>query len=399
MLNSFGSKYNYFGLGERMSTTFFSTPSTEFTQQNPNADEIQISGVKVRKEQESSYQNNVYFRDPLNNAYVNVGLSDENLSKLKEVFGENAVKSEGNQILLKGKAEEFVSSWYADIAYKRGYIKADENNDGFLNIEERKKTNSFSEGILVSVGKDVFFLNDDKFYQKFSSINSEDEARINQYTSSSIEEEFNRMIELDKDTNGSLTLEELWQGKYTQYLDKVMEDAECKGYVPPSFEEVFYALIETMEESKELVEEELQKAGIDASTIDLTASAEEVFKNIMSQENGAEALNNIKERLENKETQSSANLNETQEASMPNSSTTQENSTTSFANEQDEATFNEIAKLTKLDKETLAYNLAKNQNFEEDIISIVGELTQNVDSLYSSNTLNLSKQKALDIRA
>lgn len=59
-----------------------------------------------------------------------------------------------------------------------------------------------------------------------------------------------------------------------------------------------------------------------------------------------------------------------------------------------------MAELTKLDKQTLAYNLANNQNFEEDIISIVGELTQNVDSMYSSNTLNLSStsQKALDIR-
>ncbi|WP_269149102.1 hypothetical protein [Helicobacter apodemus] len=30
---------------------------------------------------------------------------------------------EGNQALLKGEAEEFVSSWYADIAYKGAISK------------------------------------------------------------------------------------------------------------------------------------------------------------------------------------------------------------------------------------------------------------------------------------
>jgi len=45
---------------------------------------------------------------------------------------------EGNQALLKGEVEEFVSSWYADIAYKRGYIQADENKDGFLDIKREK---------------------------------------------------------------------------------------------------------------------------------------------------------------------------------------------------------------------------------------------------------------------
>lgn len=166
-------KYNYIGLSQEMSSAVFTAPSIQLTQQSPNADEMQISGVKLRKE--SAYQNNVYFKDPLSNAYVNVGLSDENLSKLKEVFGENALKNEDDKILLKAKAEE----------------------------------------------------------------------------------------------------------------------------------------IEAMKESKKLVEKELQKAGIDTSTIDLNASVEEVFENIMKQENGIEALNNIKEQVENKTIQSNVNSNST----------------------------------------------------------------------------------------
>ena len=41
-----------------------------------------------------------------------------------------------NSFLLHGESASFVSGWYKDIAMRRNYIKADENQDGFINQEE-----------------------------------------------------------------------------------------------------------------------------------------------------------------------------------------------------------------------------------------------------------------------
>lgn len=42
-----------------------------------------------------------------------------------------------------------------------------------------------------------FYMGNDEFYLKFSSINSQDMTRIDKYTTSSVEEELNRMIKLE----------------------------------------------------------------------------------------------------------------------------------------------------------------------------------------------------------
>lgn len=365
-------------------------------------EKIATSAIRVRGTEQSSYANSVYFREGLKGEYVNVGLSDENLQKLREVFGDKDVKrNRDGDIILKGKAEEFVSSWFNDIAYKRGYVKADSNNDGTLSLEEKYNTTAFFGNGAVQTGNNVSATGYVNYAKASYFANANDTAGVNAVVSNSIEDELNRTLQDDKDMDGRIYIKDKATAQeIVDYFREIMGDSSANASIPiPSVEEFLRFLKQTMQINKEILEEELKKAGIDTNSIDLNASAQEVFEKIMKQDNGIEALTNLKERLENKETQSSANLNEIQEENVSNSSTTQENSTISFENEQDEATFNEIAKLTKLDKETLAYNLANNPNFEEDIISIVQELTQNVDSLYSSNTLNLSKQKALDIRA
>lgn len=104
----------------------------------------------------------------------------------------------------------------------------------------------------------------------------------------------------------------------------------------------------------------------------------------MENPKGIEALGNIKERLENQGKGENG-------ISKENTKQTMDNATL-----EDNTTFAEISKLTKLDKETLAYNLQNNPNFEEDIISLVQELTQNVDRIHLNT---FEPQRALDILA
>lgn len=254
------NKYNYHGLSNEMSSAIFVAPSVELWQRDSNisAEEIQVSGVKVRKEQDSVHKNNVYFRDPFDGSYVKIGISNENLSKLKNLFGVDSVKSEENQFLLSNEAERFVSSWYVDIAYKRGYIRADENQDGFLNIEERKNTNSFTLGYMYGgymvKSKDIY-LAPNQTYVQLTSINPQyDNMRINKLTSSSIEEELNRMIALDKDVNGTITRNQVWDtNEYVKALDDIIDNSNSSTLELPSIEEFLRILKEMDSDNKEML--------------------------------------------------------------------------------------------------------------------------------------------------
>lgn len=49
---------------------------------NNAEDTINISAIKTKNTDKSSYANNVYFREGLKGAYVSVGLSDEKFTKI-----------------------------------------------------------------------------------------------------------------------------------------------------------------------------------------------------------------------------------------------------------------------------------------------------------------------------
>lgn len=357
MISSLNNNYNYTGLNSVMSRKVFNASPVELIPQNPNvqASDIKVSNVKVRQGQESNYNNNVYFRDPTNNTYVSVGLSDENLQRLQEVFGSQSIKKDGNgNVLLQGKAEEFVSSWFNDIAYKRGYINADTNQDGFLDNTERLNTNSFVNGLMYSNGGKDVNLSSDKNYAKFiSSGNTEyDNVKIDKQSSNSIEAELNRMIGLDNDADGSVAFNQLWDTKeFTQYLDKINNSGKNnkKNSLFDSLLSIdgFLKPLEEMDKNlKQMMKEELEK---------------------IARKNGIQ-----------------------NQASNQTQSLTTENST------DENSTLEELMKLTKLDKDTLKYNLKNNPNFEDNLISIVNQLTQNVDSMYASST---PVRKSLDIYA
>lgn len=89
-------------------------------------------------------------------------------------------------------------------------------------------------------------------------------------------------------------------------------------------------------------------------------SAKEILQKLIEDKGG------VKDSLENKE-------------SLETKSQAQENT------DSVDSTFKEIQDLTKLDKETLKRNLENNPSFEDDIISIVQDITKSVDAKYSKN--------------
>lgn len=85
----------------------------------------------------------IYFRDPITQKLTRSALSGESLSALGREFGSDDLKQRADgSYILSGKAENFVAGWYADIAYTRGYLKADKNGDGFYNEQELKNVRS-----------------------------------------------------------------------------------------------------------------------------------------------------------------------------------------------------------------------------------------------------------------
>lgn len=86
---------------------------------------------------------NIYFKDPITQNITQSALSEESIAKLKESFGiSDFYQRKDSSYILNGKAENFVSGWYGDIAYQRGYLAADENKDGYMDKEELDNTRS-----------------------------------------------------------------------------------------------------------------------------------------------------------------------------------------------------------------------------------------------------------------
>ena len=102
----------------------------------------------------------IYFRDPLNQKITQSALSSESISRLKEFFGDGDfyTRKDGS-LILNGKAENFVSGWYGDIAYTREYLKADKNHDGFMDKAELDETKSGfgTYGYFGHYGKKILF--------------------------------------------------------------------------------------------------------------------------------------------------------------------------------------------------------------------------------------------------
>lgn len=145
------------------------------------------------------------FTDPTNGKYVITSMTIEVLDKLKKQFGEdNIIPKEDGTIQLRNKAEEFVSAWYADIAYTRKFLKSDENNDGFLSDEEIlnvKNTIDFDmnkTNVIISKSYDTI---------------TKKELELTKITFPnmpvSLDDELNMTLKFDSDFDGKISLKEV----------------------------------------------------------------------------------------------------------------------------------------------------------------------------------------------
>ena len=104
---------------------------------------LDTNNIKTSSNLAKNYEfnNEISFTDKISTNTINLRLSDENLSRLKTHFGsQNFDKDKSGKITLKGEAADFVSGWFGDIAYKRNYVGADSDKNGFLNDSEKGET-------------------------------------------------------------------------------------------------------------------------------------------------------------------------------------------------------------------------------------------------------------------
>jgi len=185
------------------------------------------------------------FIDPVTKKYVIASLENETLDKLREHFGKNdVVEKEDGSTRLIGDAEAFVSGWFADIAYKREFLTADENGDGQLTEEEYNKTrNNFGiEGFsmseyssgderLVVAGEKILentqysFSSRDMISSDIQGITKQTDtiSYRNDQIAISLDDELNTTLQGDKDFDGEINLEEAYSVNGNNAKDVMFE--------------------------------------------------------------------------------------------------------------------------------------------------------------------------------
>ena len=202
---------------------------------------------------------------------MSVSLENSTLEKLQNRFGVNSVvKNEAGDVELKDKAQEFVAGWFADIAYTRGFLEADVNNDGVLSEEEYGNTkNGLGLSSFIEFEQNDFVLKEEAlgYFKTNNIIYSSEGLNYNAYRTgkneSSIDDELNYTLNLDKDFNGNITLQETYEGessieqKVQENLKKLFLDNKDSFIYNISYGEKYFTqalnyVLETMEKSETL---------------------------------------------------------------------------------------------------------------------------------------------------
>lgn len=158
----------------------------------------------------------IAFSSPLKeNEVISIEISQEAFNSLKTKFKDKDLYTRDDGIVrLNNEAQNFVASWYQDIAVKRGYLKADSDRDGKIDeLEARNLNIGFSK-----IGNYDFY-NEDILSIRLSSGTSQ-YLQINEYEKNtnfignhlkfakSIEEELSNSISADKNFDRKISLEE-----------------------------------------------------------------------------------------------------------------------------------------------------------------------------------------------
>lgn len=233
----------------QISGTAFRAVSTETIDRTNDELKNEQIIVKATKETASNVgymttekSNLVAFNDPVSGELAVVSLNSSTMDKLKAHFGENDFYEREDGITrLDNKAESFVSGWFGDIAYKREFMSADQNQDGKVDSNEYLNTRNEFDGHGELYGSGAVKEVIDKNYVKIS----ENGSKIVRYNRdeyerpTSIDEELNTTLKIDKNFDNIMTLRESFNknGKFSMLSnDKLgtehIKEAVKKGILP-----------------------------------------------------------------------------------------------------------------------------------------------------------------------
>ena len=247
---------------------------TKNSSKNENAFEETLQNQK-----QQSYQTNnqlsqtsskTSFIDPVNGEKVSVSLENSTLEKLQNRFGVNSVvKDETGNINLSGEAQEFVAAWFADIAYTRGFLEADANNDGILSEEEYGNTrNDTNISLRVRFDKDTFVAEENAI-ENYSKRTDFDYASYRtEKKEGSLDDELNYTLNLDKDFDGNITLQEAYEGessvneKVKYDMQKLFIESDLfknDGYFGNYFNQALNYILDIMDKGEDLDKEKWEQ--------------------------------------------------------------------------------------------------------------------------------------------
>lgn len=219
---------------------------------------LDTNNIKTSSNLAKNYEfnNEISFTDKISTNTINLRISDENLSRLKTHFGsQNFDKDKSGKITLKGEAADFVSGWFGDIAYKRNYVDADSDKNGFLNDSEKGET-------LAGYGALVSYKTDEKDGSNVVLVQMDGVSSYLPYSkhydsplANTIEKALNESLKADINMDGYLNLIEL------QSKEQIIKSAKktIEGETPTQTGEGGVDLLEELMKKLKKRLEELSK--------------------------------------------------------------------------------------------------------------------------------------------
>ena len=188
--------------------------------QNEKIDSTKLNLTQSFTTQESKDKRVVIaFRDPQNpSEVIAYKLDREIVSELQKSFSKEDFFQRDDGILrLNGAAEEYIAGWVLDIKQNRGYDEADANGDGVIGADEKGdlKVGFTQKSDYGYLAKEVVHANTrlEATYTKLSELdpNDQTQALYSKQTltfQNSVEKELAHTLKLDKNKDGTVTLEE-----------------------------------------------------------------------------------------------------------------------------------------------------------------------------------------------
>ena len=199
----------------------------------------EIENISYHTTTESSTSKPTVFKDPTNDKYVITSLDDTTIEKLKTHFSEDDfIEKEDGSIRLTGDAEAFVSGWFGDIAYKRDFLEADVNDDGEISKSEysnvKNSYNSDADVLIMVDGTSKKIASfQENVTEQYVTLDTGNITYRNHQDSeelpSSLDDELNMTLILDKNFDGIMTLTESYLETDESKQDTVMSDLKSLG--------------------------------------------------------------------------------------------------------------------------------------------------------------------------